>query len=143
MECWFGLIKQLSVYVGITEHGNVETENEVYNISQFNYDCSIWTHHHNPRTVANNPAGEINLNMGITGPHITLGAACAAGNCGLAHGCQMLWLDQGLGEGKVESCFLMGSFHFKIQRVLEIGCANSVNARNATKLYLNSKRTNG
>ena len=50
---------------------------------------------------------------------------------------------QGLGEGKVESCFLMGSFHFKIQRVLEIGCANSVNARNATKLYLNSKRTNG
>lgn len=85
---------RVGVYVGITEHGNVETENEVYNISQFNYDCSIWTHHHNPRTVANNPAGEINLNMGITGPHITLGAACAAGNCGLAHGCQMLWLDE-------------------------------------------------
>ncbi|MBR6434874.1 MAG: beta-ketoacyl-[Thermoguttaceae bacterium] len=56
---------RVGVYVGITEHGNVETENEVYNISQFNYDCSIWTHHHNPRTVANNPAGEINLNMGI------------------------------------------------------------------------------
>src|SRR5450432_1226312 len=26
------------IYLGITEHGNVETENEVYNISQFNYD---------------------------------------------------------------------------------------------------------
>ena len=90
---------RVGVYVGITEHGNVETENEVYNISQFNYDCSIWTHHHNPRTVANNPAGEINLNMGITGPHITLGAACAAGNCGLAHGCQMLWLDERTARG--------------------------------------------
>ena len=26
------------VYIGITEHGNVETENEIYNISQFKYD---------------------------------------------------------------------------------------------------------
>ena len=39
------------------------------------------THHHNPRTVANNPAGEITINMGITGPHYTIGAACAAGQC--------------------------------------------------------------
>lgn len=104
---------RVGVYVGITEHGNVETENEVYNISQFNYDCSIWTHHHNPRTVANNPAGEINLNMGITGPHLTLGAACAAGNCGLVHGCQMLWLnecDLALCGGVSESIHTFGIF---------------------------------
>lgn len=104
---------RVGVYVGITEHGNVETENEVYNISQFHYDCSIWTHHHNPRTVANNPAGEINLNMGITGPHLCLGAACAAGNCGLAHGCQMLWLDEcdvALCGGVSESIHTFGIF---------------------------------
>ncbi|MEJ1972016.1 MAG: hypothetical protein WDM96_05920 [Lacunisphaera sp.] len=27
---------RVGVYLGITEHGNVETENEVYNISKFN-----------------------------------------------------------------------------------------------------------
>ena len=66
---------RIGVYVGITEHGNVETENEVYNLSQFEYDTKTWTHHHNPRTVANNPAGEVTLNMKITGPHYTIGAA--------------------------------------------------------------------
>src|SRR3954470_11806855 len=43
---------RVGVYLGITEHGNDETENEVYNISKFNYDVKYWTHHHNPRTVA-------------------------------------------------------------------------------------------
>ena len=57
------------IYFGITEHGNVETENEVYNISQFDYDIRFWSHHHNPRTVANNPAGEASINLGVTGPH--------------------------------------------------------------------------
>jgi 3-oxoacyl-[acyl-carrier-protein] synthase II len=32
--------------------------------------------------------------MGITGPHYTLGAACAAGNIGLIQGAQMLMLDE-------------------------------------------------
>ena len=69
----------VGVFVGVTEHGNVETENEIYQIKGYDYDTQFWTHHHNPRTVANNPAGEITLNVGITGPHYTLGAACAAG----------------------------------------------------------------
>jgi 3-oxoacyl-[acyl-carrier-protein] synthase II len=56
------------VYVGTTEHGNVETENEIHDVSQRGFDLSFWSHHHNPRTVANNPAGEITLNLGITGP---------------------------------------------------------------------------
>jgi len=81
---------RVGIYIGITEHGNVETENEIYEISQFDYDTRVWSHHHNPRTVANNPAGEISLNMGITGPHLTLGAACAAGNAGLIQGMHML-----------------------------------------------------
>ena len=72
----------VGVYVGVTEHGNVETENEIYQIKGYDYDTSFWSHHHNPRTVANNPAGEIALNMRITGPHYTIGAACAAGNAG-------------------------------------------------------------
>lgn len=82
------------VYIGLTEHGTVETENEVYNISQFDYNIDYWTHHHNPRTVLNNPAGEITMNLGITGPHYTVGAACAAGNAALIQGVQMLKLGE-------------------------------------------------
>lgn len=82
------------VYIGLTEHGTVETENEVYNISQFDYNVDYWTHHHNPRTVLNNPAGEITMNLGITGPHYSVGAACAAGNAALIQGVQMLKLGE-------------------------------------------------
>jgi 3-oxoacyl-[acyl-carrier-protein] synthase II len=105
--------ERVGVYIGVTEHGNVETENEVYEISQFNYDTKVWTHHHNPRTVANNPAGEITLNMGITGPHYTIGAACAAGNAGLIQGAQMLLLDEvdfALAGGVSESIRTFGIF---------------------------------
>ena len=82
------------VYIGLTEHGTVETENEVYNIKQYNYNVDYWTHHHNPRTVLNNPAGEITMNLGITGPHYSVGAACAAGNAALIQGSQMLRLGE-------------------------------------------------
>lgn len=82
------------IYVGLTEHGTVETENEVYNISQYDYNVDYWTHHHNPRTVLNNPAGEITLNLGLTGPHYAIGAACAAGNAALIQGVQMLRLGE-------------------------------------------------
>ena len=101
------------VYIGITEHGNVETENEIYEISKFGYDTSVWSHHHNPRTVANNPAGEVTLNLGITGPHLTLGAACAAGNAGFIQAVQMLRLreiDLALAGGVSESIHTFGIF---------------------------------
>ncbi len=104
---------RIGVYLGITEHGNVETENEIYNISQFNYDTKFWSHHHNPRTVANSPAGEVTLNMGITGPHYTIGAACAAGNAGLIQGVQMLLLDEvdvAVAGGVSESIHTFGIF---------------------------------
>ncbi|MDR1958023.1 MAG: beta-ketoacyl-[acyl-carrier-protein] synthase family protein [Planctomycetaceae bacterium] len=104
---------QVGVFLGITEHGNVETENEIYQISQFGYDCKYWSHHHNPRTVANNPAGEVTLNLGITGPHYTIGAACAAGNAGLIQGVQMLRLrecDLALAGGVSESIHTFGIF---------------------------------
>jgi 3-oxoacyl-[acyl-carrier-protein] synthase II len=113
---------RVGVFLGVTEHGNVETENEVYNISQFNYDVRFWTHHHNPRTVANNAAGEVTINMGITGPHLTLGAACAAGNAGLIQGVQMLRLgecDFVLAGGVSESIRSFGIFAgFKSQGAL-------------------------
>ncbi len=82
------------VYIGLTEHGTVETENEVYNISQFDNNVDYWTHHHNPRTVLNNPAGEITMNLKITGPHYSVGAACAAGNAAVIQGAQMLLLGE-------------------------------------------------
>jgi 3-oxoacyl-[acyl-carrier-protein] synthase II len=104
---------QVGVYVGITEHGNVETENEIYNIKQFDYDCSMWSHFHNPRTVANNPAGEVTLNLRITGPHYCLGAACAAGNAGIIQGVQQLRLgevDLAIAGGVSESIHTFGIF---------------------------------
>ncbi|MBL4869275.1 MAG: beta-ketoacyl-[acyl-carrier-protein] synthase family protein [Pseudomonadales bacterium] len=113
---------RVGVYIGITEHGNVETENEIYNISQFGYDTKFWSHHHNPRTVANSPAGEVTLNLGITGPHYCLGAACAAGNIGLIQGAQMLQLgevDLALAGGVSESVHTFGIFAaFKSQGAL-------------------------
>jgi len=113
---------RIGVYLGTTEHGNVETENEVYNISQFDYDTKYWSHHHNPRTVANNPAGEVTLNLGIYGPHYTIGAACAAGNAGLIQGAQMLRLgevDVALAGGVSESIRSFGIFAgFKSQGAL-------------------------
>ena len=113
---------RVGVYIGITEHGNVETENEVYEISQFNYDTKVWSHHHNPRTVANNPAGEVTLNLGITGPHYTIGAACAAGNIGFIQGMQQLWLgevDLAVVGGVSESIHTFGIFaSFKSQGAL-------------------------
>ncbi len=104
---------KIGVYLGITEHGNVETENEIYNIKKYDYDVKVWSHHHNPRTVANNPAGEVTLNMRITGPHYTLGAACAAGNVGVIHGMQMLQLGEvefAIVGGVSESIHTFGTF---------------------------------
>lgn len=104
---------RVGVYLGITEHGNVETENEIYEISQFQYDTKVWSHHHNPRTVANNPAGEVTLNLKITGPHLTIGAACAAGNAGFIQAVQMLRLnevDVALAGGVSESIHTFGIF---------------------------------
>ena len=104
---------RVGVYVGITEHGNVETENEIHNLSQYDYDVRYWSHHHNPRTIANNPAGEITVNLGITGPHYAIGAACAAGNAGIIQGVQMLRLgevDLALAGGVSESIHTFGIF---------------------------------
>ena len=119
---------RIGVFVGTTEHGNVETENEVYNLSQFDYDVKYWTHHHNPRTVANNPAGEVTVKFGITGPHYCLGAACAAGNVGLINGLQQLLLgevDLAIAGGISESIHTFGIFAaFKSQGALaENECA--------------------
>jgi 3-oxoacyl-[acyl-carrier-protein] synthase II len=72
--------------------------------------------------VANNPAGEIALNLGITGPHYTIGAACAAGNAGLIQGAQMLRLgecDLALAGGVSEAIHTFGIFaSFKSQGAL-------------------------
>jgi len=104
---------RVGVYVGTTEHGNVETENEIHNLAQYDNAVRYWTHHHNPRTIANNPAGEITVNLGITGPHYAIGAACAAGNAGVIQGAQMLRLgevDVALAGGVSESIHTFGIF---------------------------------
>ena len=113
---------RVGVYLGITEHGNVETENEVHDLAKFDNDIKYWSHHHNPRTVANNPAGEVTINLQIAGPHYTIGAACAAGNAGLIQGLQMLRLgevDVALAGGISEAIHTFGIFaSFKAQGAL-------------------------
>lgn len=104
---------RVGVYVGTTEHGNVETENEIASMREYDDDVRYWSHHHNPRTVANNPAGEVTINLGITGPHYCIGAACAAGNIGLVQGVQQLQLgmvDHALAGGVSESIHTFGIF---------------------------------
>ncbi|BET67957.1 beta-ketoacyl-[acyl-carrier-protein] synthase family protein [Opitutales bacterium ASA1] len=114
--------RRVGIYIGTTEHGNVETENEIHNISQFGYDTKYWSHYHNPRTVANNPAGEASLNLGVTGPAYAIGAACAAGNLGVITAAQMLQLgevDLAIGGGVSESIHTFGIFAgFKSQGAL-------------------------
>jgi 3-oxoacyl-[acyl-carrier-protein] synthase II len=126
---------RIGVYIGLTEHGTVETENEIYNISGYNYNTDYWTHHHNPRTVLNNPAGEITMSLGITGPHYSIGAACAAGNASLIQGVQMLRLgevDMALVGGISESTGSFGIFaSFKAQGAL----ASAVDPRQACRPF--------
>lgn len=126
---------RIGIYIGLTEHGTVETENEVYNISQYQYDVNYWTHHHNPRTVLNNPAGEISMNLGITGPHYVIGAACAAGNAAIIQASQMLTLgevDMALAGGISESVGSFGIFaSFKAQGAL----AESKDPRKASRPF--------
>ncbi len=130
---------KIGVYIGLTEHGTVETENEVFNISQFNYDTEYWTHHHNPRTVLNNPAGEITMSHGITGPHYSIGAACAAGNASLIQGVQMLKLgevDMALVGGISESTGSFGIFaSFKAQNAL----GHAEDPKNACRPFDNNR----
>jgi 3-oxoacyl-[acyl-carrier-protein] synthase II len=105
--------QRVGVFPGITEHGNVETENEIHEVAKYDFDLRYWSHHHNPRTVANNPAGEVTLNLGLKGPAYCLGGACAAGNLGLIHAAQLLRLgeiDFALGGGVSESIHTFGIF---------------------------------
>jgi 3-oxoacyl-[acyl-carrier-protein] synthase II len=104
---------RVGVYIGITEHGTIETENEIALIREYGDDTKFWSPHHNPRTVANNPAGEVTVKLGVHGPHYTIGAACAAGNAGLIQGAQMLRLgevDLALAGGVSESIGSFGIF---------------------------------
>jgi len=115
---------RVGIYIGTTEHGNVETENQIHEVAQYNFDLAYWSHHHNPRTVANNPAGEVALTFGITGPAYCVGADCAAGNVGLIHGMQMLQLgevDLALAGGVSESIHTFGIFaSFRAQGALAV-----------------------
>jgi len=64
----------------------------------------------------------VSVTLKITGPAYTIGAACAAGNCGLIQGVQMLQLgevDLALGGGVSESIHTFGIFAgFKSQGAL-------------------------
>jgi 3-oxoacyl-[acyl-carrier-protein] synthase II len=84
--------ENIGTYIGTTEHGVIETESEFERFIKNERKTTLWSHHQNPRVISNAPAGEITLNLKISGPHYTLGGACAAGNIALIHGAQMLKL---------------------------------------------------
>ena len=112
--------------VGITEHGTVETDHEIHElIGPAKGDISLWNQNHNPRSIANAPAGEVTLSLGITGPHCTIGGACAAGNLGLIHGVQQILLgeiDLAIGGGVSESARTFTVFAaFRSQQALAQG----------------------
>ncbi|MEZ6137655.1 MAG: beta-ketoacyl-[acyl-carrier-protein] synthase family protein [Pirellulaceae bacterium] len=114
---------KVGIYIGVTEHGNVETENEIYQIKGFDYDTQFWSHHHNPRTVANNPAGEVALNLGVTGPHYTSSSLpVRRATWASSKGAQMLRLgecDLAIAGGVSESIHTFGIFaSFKSQGAL-------------------------
>ncbi len=115
-------VDRVGICLGITEHGNVETENQIHELGQYNNDLGTWSNYHNSRTVANNPAGEVSINLGITGPHLTIGAPCAAGNAELIQGAQLLTLGEivvALAGGISESIRSFGIFaSFHSQRAL-------------------------
>ncbi len=87
---------KIGVYIGITDHGLCTTEQALLDHQENNNDFSYWSHTAGHKGIANNPAGEIALDLGTTGPHYTLGGACAAGNLAIIHGTQMLKLDEGV-----------------------------------------------
>lgn len=105
---------RIGVFIGMTEHGSVETEHELWHLlKEYNEDIKFWSHHLNPRTIANNPAGEVTLSLKITGPHYTIGGACAGGNLGIIQGVQMLRLgevDIALAGGESECIHAFGVF---------------------------------
>lgn len=132
---------RIGIYLGITEHGPVETEEELYQFyKNNNEDPKLWTHHHNPRTVANNPAGEVSLNLGITGPHYTIGAACAAGNMGVIQAAQMLQLhevDVAISGGVSESS---NSFGNHVSFMAQGALANNPEDQSMASRPLDKKR---
>lgn len=85
---------RVGVYIGISEHGSSELEEELKNLHKKKATDNYWSPFHMPRIIANAPAGEVCLAHKIHGPHMTLGGACAAGNLGILQGAQMLQLGE-------------------------------------------------
>ena len=113
---------RIGVYIGITEHGNVETETEVCQLfDHYDEDVKYWTHHHNPRTVANNPQGDYHQPW-TNGPSLHHWCSLCRRKCGNYQGVQQLRLgecDFALAGGVSESIRAYGIFAgFKSQGAL-------------------------
>ena len=76
---------RVGVYVGTTEHGNVETENEIYEFSQYGFDLRYQVLVAPPQSThrGQQPGRRDFAQLGHPPVrHYTVGAACAAGNLG-------------------------------------------------------------
>lgn len=103
----------VGIYIGCIEYGNVEIENEIYNILKFNYDMKYWLYYYNLWIVVNNLVGEILFNFGVIGLVYMIGVVCVVGNMGLIYVMQMLWLgevDFVICGGVSESIYMFGIF---------------------------------
>ena len=113
---------RIGIYIGITEHGSTDTFREIYNILSYDHQFEFWSHYHSTRVLSNNPSGEISIHLKTSGPHYTIGGACAAGAISLIHGMHMLQLgeiDCALAGGVSEAIHSYGYFaSFKAQNAL-------------------------
>ncbi len=105
---------RVGIFLGIAEHGNAESEKELKDFFTVNNQkISLFSHQHTFKTIANSPAGEVSVNLKVTGPHFTIGGACASGNMGLIQGTQQILLgevDYALAGGLSESTEAFGTF---------------------------------
>ena len=86
--------KRVGVYIGITEHGTVETEKQLSSLRAFSWDLNTFDPYQNLKTISNNPAGAVAGKLCLEGPAYTLGGACAAGLLGLIEGARALKLGE-------------------------------------------------
>ena len=108
--------KNIGTYIGITEHGIVNTEQQLATLQKFQYDLSVFDPYQNPKIISNNPSGSVALHLQLKGPAYTLGGACASGLLGIIEGARALQLNEcdialcgGVGES-IQSFISFASF---------------------------------
>jgi len=107
------IAKRVGVYIGVTEHGNVETENEIYEIKGYDYDTSVWSHPSQPADRGEQSSRRDHAQHGDYGSALHDRRSLCGWQRGMIQGAQMLRLgecDMALAGGVSESVRTFGIF---------------------------------